>query len=127
MSTQSSKREIFARNLRSALASSYLNQAQLADICGVSRGTMSDWYHGRAYPRPEKLSLLANALGVTEYDLTVDFDSTKKIPYMNRELSEIAAELNENPDARRLYAAITQLKEEDKLAVQHIVYKLSAK
>ncbi len=119
------KRETFSRNLRCAVANSYLNQSQIADLCGVSRGSVNDWIKARAFPRPEKLSLLAKALGVTEYDLTVDFFDKNETPHMNREIIEIATELHENPDARRLYAAITSLNHEDMLAIMHIVYGLS--
>ena len=121
------KREVFSRNLRRAVANSYLNQSQIADRCAVSRGSVNDWMKARAFPRPEKLSLLAEALGVTEYDLTVDFFDQKETPYMNKEIIEIASELNENPNARRLYAAITRLHHEDMLAISHLIYKLIPK
>jgi len=119
------KRKTFSRNLRCAVANSYLNQSQIADLCGVSRGSVNDWMKARAFPRPEKLSLLAKALGVTEYDLTVDFHNKIETPNMNREIIEIATELHENPNARRLYAAITRLNQEDMLAISHVVYKLT--
>lgn len=119
------KRQIFSRNLRAAIEKSYLNQTQLAEICGVSKGSFSDWCNGRAYPRPEKMDLLVNALGVTEYDLTTDFECGDQAKYMNRDVSKIASELYDNPDARGLYDAISKLPREDFLAVKQLVWSLT--
>ena len=119
-----SKREVFSRNLRNAIAKSYLNQSQLADICGISKGSFSDWCNARSYPRPEKMELLVNALGVTEYDLTTDFEGNDDSQYMNRDVSKIAKELYENPDARGLYDAISRLPKDDFMAAKQIVFSL---
>lgn len=119
------KREIFARNLQKAIEGSYLNQSQIAKMCGISRGSCSDWCSGKTYPRPEKMELLCNALGVTEYDLTHDFEGEDVKAYMNREVADIAEELRENPDARALYVAITKLSDENKKALKQIVLSLA--
>lgn len=118
------KREIFAQNLRKTIENSYLNQAQLAEICGVSKGSFSDWANGRSYPRPDKLETLARALGVSEYDLTTNFDNDDARVYMNKEVAKIAKDLYENPDARGLYEAIKRLDEPELRAMKQIVFSL---
>ena len=123
----STKREILSRNLQRLLENTYMNQTQLADLCSVSGGTFSDWVNGRNYPRPDKLTTLAKVLGVTEYDLTTDFEHGNKREYMNREVAEIANELYNNPDARGLYSEITKLYEEDLIAVKQLVMRLPKK
>lgn len=42
-----------------------LNQAALADACGVSREAVSKWFAGESVPRPAKLRALAMALGLS--------------------------------------------------------------
>lgn len=118
------KHEILSKNLKRLLPTTHLNQSQLAEICGVSRGSFSDWTAGRAYPRPQKLAILANTLNVTEYDLTTDFESGDLKSYMNREVAGIAAELYDDPEARALYFKITKLSPENRLALKHIIDNL---
>lgn len=104
-----------------------MNQAQVAIAVGVSKGTLSDWYHGRTYPRPEKMETLAATLGTTVYDLITDYESGSENHFLPKKLEEIASELLENPDARALYSAITRLSEDDMKTVRHLVFSLSKK
>lgn len=48
-----------------AMAGHGLNQAALADACGVSREAVSKWFAGESVPRPAKLRALATALGLS--------------------------------------------------------------
>lgn len=121
------KHEILSKNLKRLLPTTHLNQSQLAEICGVSRGSFSDWTAGRAYPRPQKLAVLAKALNVTEYDLTTDFESDDLKSYMNREVVGIASELYDDPEARALYFKITRLSPENRLAIKQIIDNLQPK
>lgn len=121
------KHEILSKNLKKLIPTVHLNQSQLAEICGVSRGSFSDWVAGRAYPRPQKLATLANALGVTEYDLTTDFESDDLKSYMNKEVVSIASELYSDPGARKLFFKITRLNPENRLAIEHIIDSMDNK
>ena len=122
-----SKRKVFSENLQNAIGTSYYSQAQLAELCGVSRGSFGDWVHGRTFPRPEKLSLLAKALGVSEYDLTTDFESERNSYYENHEVASIANELFNDAEARAIYTAITRLEPADRAALKQIINSLGSK
>ena len=125
--TMRSKREVFSENLQNAIEKSYYSQAQLAELCGVSRGSFGDWVHGRTFPRPEKLSLLAKALGVSEYDLTTDFENERDSYYENHEVASIANELFNDAEARAIYMAITRLEPADRAALKQIINSLGNK
>ena len=116
-----SKREIFARNFRAAFEKSHLNQVQLGDICFVSKATVNDWLNGRTIPRLEKVSMIANALGVTERDLLTGLDDQNERMYENREIAELARELYSDPESRSLYEEISRLTPENKQALKQIV------
>lgn len=118
------EREIFATNLRLTIEKSHLNQAQIASKLGVSRGTMSDYVHGRAYPRPQKLAQLCDILGVSQYDLTTDFYSDEDQFAPNGELWHIAKEIYDNPDARAIYTAIKGLETDEIRMVRALIEKL---
>ena len=122
MSTQ---REIFSRNLKSLVDKSHLTQTQLADICEVSTSTFSDWIYKRSYPRPEKLAVLAKALGVTEYDLISEQKESKERQYLPKHVVDITDDLMSNPSALSLYNDIRKLPEEDKETVRRLVSSLA--
>lgn len=121
------KREILSQNLKRLLASSYLQQAQLAELCSVSRASLNDWVQGRTYPRPDKLAVLAKALNVNEYDLTTDVENGSQREIVNREVADIATSIYSDPEGRALYEAFTKLSPENRMAVRQIVFELSKK
>lgn len=121
------EREIFAANLRGLIARSHLSQADIAGRMGISRGTMSDYTRGRAYPRAEKMTKLCEILGVSQYDLTTDhyIAENKEAFVPNRELMILAREIYENPDARALYILVKQLDKAEQDAIKTIILKLT--
>lgn len=121
------KREILSQNLKRLLDSSYLQQAQLAEMCSVSRASLNDWVQGRTYPRPDKLAVLAKALNVNEYDLTTDTENGSQREIVNREVASIATHIYRDPESRALYEAITELSPEDRMAIRQIVFSLRNK
>ena len=116
-----SKREIFARNFRTAFEKSHLNQVQLGDICSVSKATVNDWLNGRTMPRLEKIGMIARTLGVTERDLLTGLNDQDERMYGNREIADLARELYNDPESRSLYEEISRLTPENKQAVAQIV------
>lgn len=123
----SREREIFARNLRITIEKSHLNQAQIAERLGVSRGTMSDYTKGKAFPRPEKMKRLCGILGVSQYDLTTDLYQEEDRFVPNKELLDLAKEIYESPDARAIYTKIRGLDTEEIRAIRTLISKLSDK
>ena len=123
----SKEREVFARNLRITINKSHLNQSQIADRLGVSRGTVSDYTTGKAFPRPEKLKQLCEILGVSQYDLTTDFYQEEDRFVPNKELLALAKEIYENPDARAIYTQIKALDAEGVKAFRTLLSKISEK
>lgn len=119
------EREIFAKNLRFFVEKSHLNQTQIADRLNVSKGTMSDYVHGRAFPRPEKLTELCEILGVSQYDLTTDFYPDKESFAPTNEMLIIAKELQSDPELRRLYDRIRLLNSDERELVRNLINKLT--
>ena len=93
-------KEIFSRNLRRYVESSQQMQKDIAAAVGVSTGTFCDWMKGRAYPRMDKIQLLANYFGINKAELVEDvyvakeaiskkeqelFDLFHKVPEEKRE------------------------------------------
>lgn len=117
----STKRERFSKNLRDLVAKSHHNQVELAELCGVSKGTFNDWVHGRNYPRPDKMERLAEALGVKEYELLKDRKSPEEEAETELEVIKLARELLEDSDDYLLFWTIKNMKKEEKEVVRRMI------
>jgi repressor LexA len=76
--TDLGNKEIFSRNLRRYVDKSGKTQKEIAKAIGVSTGTFCDWVKGRAYPRMDKIQLLANYFGINKSDLVEDVNVSKE-------------------------------------------------
>lgn len=121
------EREIFAQNLKYLVNKSYMNQAQVAEKLGVSRGTFSDYLNGKAYPRPEKMRRLSEILGVSQIDLTSDGQPLDGESNFNSEILKIAKDIFENPDARALYSSIRKLETVEIEAFRTLIMMMNGK
>lgn len=69
---------IMGRNIKRLLKQNGMTAARLASILGVSTATVSDWSHGKTYPRIDKIEAMANYFNVQKSDLVEDPD---QIPF----------------------------------------------
>ena len=119
------EREIFADNLSRLIEESKtLNKAKIAAELGVSRATLSDYTIGKAYPRPSNMAKLCEILGVSQYDLTTNHYQEQENFIPNRELWDIAKEIYEDPEARRIYTAMRSLSLNEKRMVKAFITAL---
>lgn len=58
-------KQAMSASLKQMLNESGRSMADMSRTLGISFTTISDWVHGRKYPRPENLERLANYFGVT--------------------------------------------------------------
>ncbi|MBR4249933.1 MAG: helix-turn-helix transcriptional regulator [Verrucomicrobia bacterium] len=61
--------KIFAANLRRYIDLSGKRDREIAEIVGVSTGTMSEWLNGKKYPRISKIEKLAQYFNIQKADL----------------------------------------------------------
>lgn len=57
-----------------------LKDSNVATLANIGKSTFSDWKSGRSTPKQEKLSRIANALGVTLDYLTTGIEPTENNP-----------------------------------------------
>lgn len=70
-STDSEKlKAIFAKNLNYYMDRKGINTADLSRALSYSFTTVSDWVHGRKYPRMDKVQAIADYFGIMKSDLT---------------------------------------------------------
>ena len=71
-------RERFARNLTSIAKLKGITQAEIVKQTGCSSSTVSEWFTGKKFPRPNRMQSLISILGVELSDLT-DFEDPANI------------------------------------------------
>ena len=76
--TDLGNKEIFSRNLNRYLRLSGKSQKEVAAAVKISTSTFCDWTKGRAYPRMDKVQLLAEYFGIRKSDLVEDVNVTKE-------------------------------------------------
>lgn len=116
-------REIFAQKLSKLLADSDMNQADLANMLGVSESTVGKWILKKALPRMsiiEKLSVIFNRPKAYFYDDSED----RQTYYLNPETAQLAQEIHDNPDLRILMDASRKLSPEDIRFVVDLVSRM---
>lgn len=77
--TNKSAREILSENLQNALKRSGMDQKDLALKIGVSPASVTNWLKGIKYPRIDKIQAIADALNISQSELTTDKDAKNEI------------------------------------------------
>lgn len=117
-------KEIMARNIRKYMELKGVNQTEMANAIGVKYMTLSDWVHGKTYPRIDKIELMAKYFGITKADLVEDTsEEIAESYYLNDEARAFAKFLYNNPEYRVLFDASRKVKREDLETVQKIIEK----
>lgn len=61
---------VFSGNLKRYMDRDKMNTADLANALSLPFSTVSDWVHGRKYPRMDKVQIIADFFGIMKSDLT---------------------------------------------------------
>lgn len=62
-------KEVMAENLRYYVERSGKTQKEMAEIVGVATSTFNDWMKAKAYPRIDKIEIMANYFKIMKSDL----------------------------------------------------------
>lgn len=79
-------RKIFQENLLYYMALNKISQQDIVTALGVSKSTVSDWCHGKNYPRIDVMQRLADYLGVVMNKLTISNDHSDEITPEEKDL-----------------------------------------
>ena len=72
-----------SNNLKRYLKINNITRSQLSESLGISYSTISDWINGKAYPRIDKIEMMANYFGINKSDLVEDKANQKEIDIAN--------------------------------------------
>ncbi|MBC8534582.1 helix-turn-helix domain-containing protein [Yeguia hominis] len=106
----SNVRIIFSNNLNRLAKEKGVTQADIVCALNCSSSTVSDYFSGKKYPRPDKMQKIADLLGVYISDLT----SEKEEP-------TVCNDKPLNPKAKYLMNLIDSMNDEELDALERIV------
>lgn len=111
---------IFAKNLNYYMNKDDINTAELSRALSYSFTTVSDWVHGRKYPRMDKVQAIADYFGIMKSDLTEEktpaSEGGRKLQDMvngDQELTEYLEMLRNRPECRMLFSLSKDASKED--------------
>lgn len=67
-------KEVMAKNLQYYVERSGKTQKEMSEIVGVATSTFNDWMKAKAYPRIDKIEIMANYFKILKSDLIEDKD-----------------------------------------------------
>ena len=69
-------KDIMAKNIKHYLETNNITRSELCAALNIKYSTMSEWINGKAYPRIDKIELMANYFGINKSDLIEDKSET---------------------------------------------------
>jgi transcriptional regulator with XRE-family HTH domain len=118
-------RKSFVNNLKKLMIEHNKTQTDIAQIAGVSQGTVSDWLTGKKYPRMDKIQKIVDYFGLPVTALVNDGKGVSY--YLNPETARLAQEAANDPETRLLLDAKRDLSPEDMQYVISLIKHLKNK
>ena len=87
-------REAFPKILAKYMKDHGMNQSDVARYVNVSKQIVSDWLHGKKFPRVDKMQMLANLFGVAMSDMypnekfKIQVGETTKLKTIKRSMAQ---------------------------------------
>ena len=116
--------EVLQRTLE-LLEQKGMTSYQLCKKIGINQNTFSTWKTKDRIPPADRLSDIANALGVS-VDYLITGENRNRY-YLDPEAAEIAKELYERPELKVLFKTARKVSPEDMKVVQTMIDALSKK
>ena len=80
MSDNLGNKQIMAKNIQYYMNQRGKTRQEMCDALGVKYTTFTDWVKGNAYPRIDKIELMANYFGISKADLVEELTAEPNTP-----------------------------------------------
>lgn len=119
-------KEVMAKNLHYYVERSGKTQKEMSEIVGVATSTFNDWMKAKAYPRIDKIELLANYFGILKSDLIEDKSSDhRQMQKKNDIMSNIILKMHEDEELLKMVETLSKLGFEKREAVKSVLNAFS--
>lgn len=114
-------KKIFSENLKYYMTLNNKDRSKLRDDLKINYSTIRDWTNGRAYPRIDKIEMLANYFGIQKSDLIEKKDNVVTTIEKDVKLTEQITNLAKNEIEKELLIKITMLSNENQNKLLELV------
>lgn len=114
-------KKIFSENLKYYMTLNNKDRSKLRDDLNLNYSTIRDWTNGRAYPRIDKVELLANYFGIQKSDLIEKKDKIVSNIEKDAKLIEQISNLSKNELEKELLTKCTMLDSDNQIKVLELV------
>lgn len=118
-------KETMAKNLQYYLERSGKTQKEIAEIVGASTSAVNDWMKGKAYPRIDKIEMLANYFGILKSDLIEEkTDEHRGMQKNNDTIADAIVKMREDEKFLSVVESLLKLDADQMSAVEKLLLVL---
>ena len=118
-------KEVMAKNLLYYLERSGKTQKEMAEIVGVATSTFNDWMKAKAYPRIDKIEILANYFKIMKSDLIEEKNEERREMQKNNDtITDAVVKMREDEKFLSVVSSLLTLDAEQMSAVEKLLLVL---
>ena len=118
-------KETMAKNLHYYVERSGKTQKEMSEIIGVSTSTFNDWMKAKAYPRIDKIEMLANYFKILKSDLIEEKDEDfRQVQKNNDTITDAIVRMRSDDEFLSVVGGLLTLNAEQMSAVKQLLLVL---
>lgn len=118
-------KEVMANNLRYYVKKAGKTQKEMAEIVGVASSTFNDWMKAKAYPRIDKIEIMANYFKVMKSDLIEErTDEHRQMQKNNDTITDVIVRMRSDDEFFDVVGGLLTLDAEQVSAVKQLLLVL---
>ena len=118
-------KETMAKNLHYYVERSGKTQKEMSEIIGVSTSTFNDWMKAKAYPRIDKIEMLANYFKILKSELIEEKDEDfRQIQKNNDTITDAIVRMRSDDEFLSVVGGLLTLNAEQMSAVKQLLLVL---
>ena len=118
-------KEVMAKNLRYYVERSGKTQKEMSEIVGVATSTFNDWMKAKAYPRIDKIEIMANYFKILKSDLIEErTEEHRQMQKNNDIISDVVIRMRSDDEFLSVVGGLLTLEADKLSAVKQLLQVL---
>jgi len=118
-------KEVMAKNLHYYVERSGKTQKEMAEIVGVATSTFNDWMKAKAYPRIDKIEIMANYFKIMKSDLIEEkTEEHREMQKNNDTITDAVVKMREDENFLSVVESLLKLDADKMSAVEKLLLVL---
>ena len=118
-------KEVMAKNLKYYVERSGKTQKEMSEIVGVATSTFNDWMKAKAYPRIDKIEIMANYFRILKSDLIEErTEEHRQMQKNNDIISDVVVRMRSDDEFLSVVGGLLTLEADKLSAVKQLLLVL---